>query len=137
MTKLTWNIPELHKSFIGIDRMLQHAETRLGQLASYPPHNVIKLDDNRYRVEFAVAGFKRDELMIEHKDNMLIVTGTKPEQPDVEYVYQGLAKRNFAKRVALTDYMEVESAELEDGMLVVVLEEVLPKHMKPKQIKIN
>lgn len=138
MTKFSMSIPELHRSVIGFDRLFEQAERRLQNLASYPPHNIVKVGHDEYEIEFAVAGFSRDELKIELQDGILMITG---EHSDVsgnrEYVYQGIANRHFKKSLQLGEYMEVKGAELNNGVLVVQVEHLLPKAKQPKNIEIS
>ena len=138
MTKFSLSIPELHKSIIGFDRLFEQAERRLTGLASYPPHNIVKVDEQHYDIEFAVAGFYKDELELELQDGVLTLRGK--QEPDItkHYVYQGIASRNFQKQLTLGEYMQIKTARLfENGMLVVRVEHQLPEVKKSKLIEIN
>lgn len=135
MTK--FGLQDLNRTLLGFDKLFQEAEARISNLNSYPPHNIIKLSDSRYLLEFAVAGFKRADLSIEIANGTLTIRGTKEDGPQCDYIYQGLAKRSFVKQIALSDYMEVTNAYLENGILVVQVERRLPEAMRPKQIEIN
>lgn len=138
MTK--FGIQELNRSLVGFDRLFQQAEARLQNITSYPPHNVIKLDEagDNYVLEFAVAGFKRDDITLEVVDQTLIVRGQREQDmTGVTYIHHGLAKRSFVKQIALSDYVEVAAAKLENGILAVHLERRVPEAKKPKQIEIS
>lgn len=138
MTK--FGIQELNRSLIGFDRLFQQAEAKLQNIASYPPHNVIKLDEagDKYTLEFAVAGFKREDVTLEVVDNTLVVRGQREvDTASVTYIHHGLAKRSFVKQIALSEYVEVAGAKMEDGILAVHLERKVPEAKKPKQIEIS
>ena len=138
MTK--FGIQELNRSLIGFDRLFQQAEAKLQNITSYPPHNVIKLDEcgDNYALEFAVAGFKREDVTLEVVDQTLVVRGNREQDmTGVTYIHHGLAKRSFVKQIALSEYMEVAGAKMEHGILVVHLERKVPEAKKPKQIEIN
>lgn len=137
MTKFTLGIPELHRSIIGFDRLFEQAERRLQNLTSYPPHNIVKLSENEYDIEFAVAGFSRDELTIELQDGYLTLSGEHKLNENKQYVHQGIANRQFKKQLQLGEHMEVVGARLENGILMVHIEHQLPQAKKPKQIEIN
>jgi len=139
MTKFNVDVPLLARSFIGIDKLLNEAHFR-SQQTTYPPYNVIKLDNDKYQIEFAVAGFSRQDLEIETMNGHLVVRGKKTQEQNstaVNYVYQGLAKRSFTKEIALANNMKVTNAELADGMLTISLEREIPEALKPKLIAIN
>lgn len=137
MTKFSLSVPELHRSIIGFDRLFEQAERRLQNLTQYPPHNIVKESEDQYDIEFAVAGFYRDELRVELQDGVLTVCGEhKVEQPR-QYVHQGIASRAFKKSLQLGEHMEIIGARLENGILVVHVEHQLPETKKPKQIEIN
>lgn len=137
MTKFSLSIPELHRSVIGFDRLFEQAERRLQNLTSYPPHNIIKIADNEYQIEFAVAGFAKQDLKVELQDGVLVVSGEQKDHASREYVYQGIATRQFKKVLQLGEYMEVVGAELDNGILVVSVEHKLPLTKQPKQVEIS
>lgn len=137
MTKFTLGVPELHRSVIGFDRLFEQAERRLQNLTSYPPHNIVKLSESEYDIEFAVAGFSRDELKIELQDGNLTLTGEHSLNETKQYIHQGIANRHFKKQLQLGEHMEVVGARLENGILVVHIEHELPQAKKAKQIEIN
>jgi molecular chaperone IbpA len=108
--------------------------------ATYPPYNVIKFSDDDYVMEFAVAGFKKDNISITTDKNVLTVNGEK-EDPEFEkdsgYVHKGIAGRKFSRSFTLPEYFEVVGAEMEDGMLLITLERQIPEEKKPKSIRIR
>jgi molecular chaperone IbpA len=105
---------------------------------SYPPHNVIKINDYKYIVQFALAGFTKDEIELQIEDSKLIVKGNKKEPTsDVEYLHKGIGTRAFTKSIPIIDTVEVEYASYEDGILHVGLVNNIPEHKKPKKIEIQ
>jgi molecular chaperone IbpA len=127
---------------VGFDRLFDMLENSSmgGNGENYPPFDLIKLGDNRYRIELAVAGFKPDEIDITAQQNVLIVTGRKNEEgqdKSSDYIYRGIANRSFERRFALADHIQVRGADLKDGLLSVELVREIPEAMKPKKINIG
>jgi molecular chaperone IbpA len=111
-----------------------------GNGENYPPFDLIKLGDNEYRIELAVAGFKPDEIDITAQQNVLIVTGRKNEEgqdKSSDYIYRGIANRSFERRFALADHIQVRAADLKDGLLSIELQREIPEAMKPRKINIG
>ena len=105
---------------------------------SFPPHNIIKLDDTHYVVELAVAGFSKDEIEITTQDGTLTIKGEKQEgQANVQYLHRGIGTRSFTKQLTIADTVEVKGAEFKDGILRVGLENVIPEAKKPRKIEIG
>ena len=133
----------LHHSTLGFDRFFDEAERLLKMesqkvTTAFPPHNIIKLDDNRYLVELAVAGFAEEEIDISVEDNNLIIKGEKKEKDtDVTYIHRGIGTRSFTKTLTIADTVEVRGAEFKDGILRIGLENVIPEHKKPRKIEIG
>jgi molecular chaperone IbpA len=127
------------RSTVGFDRlfdMLENSATS-GNTENYPPFDLIKVDDNKYRIEIAVAGFKRDEIEITAHQNSLIIRGQKGEENGNDYVHRGIATRSFERRFALADHIQVTGADLRDGMLSLELVREIPEAMKPRKIEIG
>jgi molecular chaperone IbpA len=133
------------KMFIGSDRMMQtlgrvHEES-LKNLPSYPPYNIIKVDENNYVIELAVAGFGKQNIDIEIANSTLVIKGgltldqLDPANP-FTYLYKGIADRAFTRRFTLADSVEVKNAELMNGMLKLWLENIIPEEKKPKKVDI-
>src|SRR5213075_3605815 len=130
------------RSTVGFDRLFDMLEnSNAGQSQeNYPPFDLIKLGDNEYRIELAVAGFKPDELDITAQQNVLIVSGRKSDESDEkgsDYVYRGIATRSFERRFALADHIQVRGADIKDGLLSIELKREIPEAMKPKKISIG
>lgn len=136
----TVDFSPLYRSVVGFDRLaalLDQAATQ-DSAAGYPPYNIERTDENAYRIEIAVAGFRPDELTIEVKENLLTVTGRKAANDDSrKFLHRGLAERNFERRFQLADYVIVTDASLDNGLLSVSLKRELPEALKPRTIAIN
>lgn len=129
----------LYRSVVGFDRVADLLQTAASEAGSgYPPYNIERVDDNAYRVEIAVAGFKPEELNIEVKENLLTVQGRKAANDDARrFLHRGLAERNFERRFQLADYVVVTDAQLADGLLSISLKRELPEALKPRRIEIG
>lgn len=134
------DLSPLFRSTIGADRMsrLLDAAFQMDGTASYPPYNIEKLGENRYRITMAVAGFSESELDVTTKDNLLIVSGkAKPEEDGTVYLHRGIAGRAFERRFQLADYIEVKGAALVNGMLSIDLVREVPEAIRPRSIPIR
>ena len=130
------------RSTVGFDRLFDMLEnSSFGQTQeNYPPFDLIKLGDNDYRIELAVAGFKEDEIDITAQQNVLVVTGKKGDDNEnrgQDYIYRGIATRSFERRFALADHIQVRGADLKDGLLAIELVREIPEAMKPRKIDIG
>jgi molecular chaperone IbpA len=124
--------------FIGFNReitRLNHAHKLNTQ--SYPPYDILKLNEDNYVLSLAVAGFSKDDLDISVDDGTLYVKGEVAEKTDVEVVHKGIATRKFTRSFALGEYMEVSGAELKDGILTLSIIRNIPEEKKPKSIQIT
>lgn len=136
----TIDFSPLYRSVVGFDRLAAQLDAAATQesAAGYPPYNIERTDENAYRVEIAVAGFRPDELTIEVKENLLTVTGRKAANDDSrKFLHRGLAERNFERRFQLADYVLVTDANLADGLLSIDLKRELPEALKPRTIAIT
>lgn len=127
------------RSTIGFDRLFDLLETsaRSAQSDNYPPFNLERIADDRYRITLAVAGFSRDEIEITAQQNLLLVTGRKDDKANTNFLHVGIANRSFERRFELADFVFVEDARLQDGLLVIDLVREVPEAMKPKTIAIK
>ena len=124
--------------FIGFNRELGRLNTaHKTNSQTYPPYDLLKLDEDTYRISLAVAGFSRENIDISVDKGTLIIKGEIVEVTDAEVVHKGIAGRKFVRSFALGEYMEVTSAELKDGMLHVHVVRIVPEDKKPKTIKIK
>lgn len=127
------------RSTIGFDRLFDLIETNVrGTNENYPPFNLERIADDRYRITLAVAGFAQDEIEITAQQNLLLVAGRKADaQDNAKYLHVGIATRSFERRFELADFVFVEDARLADGLLVIDLVREVPEAMKPKSIAIR
>ncbi len=130
----------LYRSSIGFDRLatlINHALSDESTATGYAPYNIEILDENRYAITLAVAGFAQDELDIQIEKNILTIRGEKHSENEKQYLYQGIGNRSFERRFNLADYVEVCSAELAHGLLTINLIKEIPESMKPRFVRIN
>ena len=127
------------RSTSGFDRLFDLLETSAKAATSdnYPPFNLERVAEDRYRITLAVAGFSRDEIEITSHQNVLIVRGQKGEEASADYIHRGIATRSFERRFALADHINVVGADLRDGMLCLDLVREIPEAMKPRRIEIT
>lgn len=130
------------RSTVGFDRLFDMLEASARGSASdnYPPFNLERISDDRYRVTLAVAGFKADEIDITAQQNLLLVAGKKGDTNDnspTQMLHLGIANRSFERRFELADFVRVDSADLSDGLLTIELVREVPEAMKPKKIAIG
>jgi molecular chaperone IbpA len=145
MTKLTL-FPDaklFDQFFVGFDDVVQRAHKMQEEIAknipNYPPYNIKKVDENKYVVELAVAGFDQQDIEIELADDKLIIKGDVKGDSEnaTDYLFKGIGMRAFTRTFALSDHIEVNNAELVNGMLKVWLERMIPEHKKPKKVPVN
>ena len=128
------------RSTIGFDRLFDLLETNAQRATSenYPPFNLERVAEDRYRITLAVAGFTRDEIEITAQQNLLLVAGRKDDKaPQGDFLHVGIANRSFERRFELADFVLVQDARLNDGLLVVDLVREVPEAMKPKTVAIK
>jgi molecular chaperone IbpA len=125
--------------FIGFNRELDRLSTvhNLATRQAYPPYDILKLDEDTYKLSLAVAGFSKTDIDVSVDNGTLIIKGEIAEITDAEIVHKGIAARKFTRTFALGEYMEVSNAELKDGMLTVNIVRVVPEDKKPKVIKVK
>jgi molecular chaperone IbpA len=124
--------------FIGFNRELGRLNTaHKTNSQTYPPYDLLKLDEDTYRISLAVAGFSREDINISVDNGTLIIKGELVEVVDAEVVHKGIAGRKFVRSFALGEYMEVTGAEMKDGMLHINVDRVIPEDKKPKTIEIK
>ena len=136
-----FSLAPLFRHSVGFDRFdeLLDAALRADQSNGYPPYDIIRESDGRYRIVMAVAGFSRDDLEITVQENELRIRGSLPPQNDGErtWLHQGIARRAFERTFKLADHVEVDGAGLTDGLLTVTLNRVVPEEMKPRVIPVE
>ena len=130
--------------FDQLEYMMEDRFFEKGTVANFPPYNIVKTGENTYDVELALAGFGKDDIDVEYKENQLTVK-SKPNKDDVEEVdqydngvlHRGISKRFFSKSFTIANDVEVKGAELKDGLLKVSMERIIPEHKKAKTINIK
>lgn len=131
---------DFDKLFVGFDdtynRITKLHDDLTKNIPNYPPYNIKKVDDNRYVIEIAVAGFSKSEIEVEFADDKLIVRGNAKDDDTSDWLYKGIATRNFTRTFALDDKIEIKGAALVNGMLKIALEKIIPDHKKPKKIEV-
>lgn len=135
----TIDLTPLYRSSVGFDRManLLDAALRTDNSNGYPPYNIRVVEENRYHVSVAVAGFDEDEIEIEVERGVLSVRGRKAQEDEAQYLYKGIAFRSFERKFNLADHVEVQGASLKNGLLNIELLRVIPEQMKARKIQIG
>ena len=133
---------DLDKFFVGFDEPFNKLAKLHDEVAknipNYPPYNIKKVDDNKYVVELAVAGFGKSDVEITFDDGKLIVAGkTADDSENENFLYKGIANRAFNRTFVLNDQVEIQNAEMLNGMLKIFLERIIPEHKKAKKIEIT
>jgi molecular chaperone IbpA len=133
---------EFDKFFVGFDdqfnRLAKMHDDITKNIPNYPPYNIKKTGDNTYVVELAVAGFAKQDIEIELADGKMVIKGNvESEEGNDNFLFKGIAARNFTRTFALEDQIEVKDAEMINGMLKVFLERIIPEHKKPKKIEVK
>ena len=135
------DLTPLYRSSVGFDRfesLLDAAFQTEKSSAGYPPYNIEVVEDNKYAITIAVAGFSQDELDIQVEKGVLTIVGKKePNENKGQYLHQGIATRAFERKFNLADHVEVTGADLRDGLLNIQLVKEVPEAMKPKKISIG
>ncbi|MBO6757929.1 MAG: Hsp20 family protein [Roseibium sp.] len=128
----------LYRSTVGFDRLFSMLDAANAETPSYPPYNIERTGENAYRITMAVAGFSDADLSVEAKEHALTIKGEKAEDDgDREVLHRGIASRAFERRFQLAEFMRVDGAHLENGLLHIDLVRELPEAMKPRRIEIG
>src|ERR1700761_4421900 len=134
----TVDFSPLFRSAIGFDRLFDLAEAaqRVGE-ETYPPYNIERLDQNRFQISVALAGFKPDEVELTVEQNVLTLEGRKSDKEERTFLHRGISARNFKRQFTLADHVEVRGARFENGLLVIDLQREIPEAKKPRRIAIS
>jgi molecular chaperone IbpA len=126
------------RSTVGFDQLFHRLEQAVDAGNGYPPYNIERTDETHYVISVAVAGFADKDLNVEVRDGVLTVVGKREDADKAQsYLYQGIAGRAFERRFQLAEHVEVRAAKLENGLLHIDLERVIPEEKKPRRIAIN
>jgi molecular chaperone IbpA len=134
---------DFDKFFVGFDDQFRHLQKLhddvTKNIPNYPPYNIRKVDDTHYVIEMAVAGFGQTDIDIEIDGGKLVVKGNAKSDESVngEFLFKGIAARDFTRTFALNDQVEVKDAELFNGMLKIALERLIPEEKKPKKVAVK
>ena len=124
-------------SFVGFDHLFNELEwTAKHAQDHYPPHNIIKAGDQEYLIELAIAGFTKDEISVEVKDRTLTVTGEHVSKGR-EFIHRGISTKKFKRTFRLSEHVNVNGADIQDGILAIELQYVIPEEMRPRKINIG
>ena len=137
-----FDLTPYRRSMVGFDRLfdlLENSARGATTADNYPPFDLERLAEDRYRITLAVAGFKPAEIDITAQQNLLLVTGKKEAaaQDRANFLHVGIANRSFERRFELADFVRVQSADLADGLLTIELVREIPEAMKPQKIAIG
>lgn len=136
----TIDFTPLYRSSIGFDRLATLLDNAMRSEVSpggYPPYNIEALEDDRYTITLALAGFDKGEIDINVEKGVLTVQGNKTDEEDRRYLYQGIANRAFERKFNLAEHVEVTGANMQNGLLVIDLVKEIPEAMKPRKIAIQ
>lgn len=133
-----YDFAPFRRSTVGFDRLFDLLESSAaGQTQdNYPPFDLVSVDENRFRVSLAVAGFAQNEIDITAQQNQLVVSGKKQDDDAANYIHRGIANRSFERRFGLADHIKVTGASLKDGLLAIELVREIPEAMKARKIEI-
>lgn len=139
MTNLKANTLFPRSSFVGFDHLFQELDWVAKHATdTYPPHNIVKVSDDDYLIEIAVAGFTLDDLDIEQDERTLTVKGEIAKQEDEpSYIHKGISQKKFKRVFRLSEYVYVDGASLKDGILSINLKFELPEEKRPRKISIG
>jgi len=137
--RTAYDFSPLSRSSIGFDHIFDLLENaaRIPSSETWPPYNIEKAGQDQYRITMAVAGFSPQELNLTTEPNLLIVSGRMPAEEGVQYLHRGILAGSFERRFELADYVQVQSARLENGLLTIELVREIPEEMKPRRIEVQ
>ena len=128
---------EIQKNSIGMDEWFKRFDTAYESHTNYPPYNLVKESSIDFRLEIALAGYRREDIEVTTEWNKLFIEAKKVSDTDDEYLHQGLAKRAFTRSWTLSDDVEVKDVSFENGLLTIKLNRVIPEHQKKKVYQLN
>lgn len=134
-----FDLAPLLRTSVGFDDLFRLTESlaNVQREPAYPPYNIVKLGEDDYRIEMAVAGFSRDELSIMVQENALTISAEAEQEDDSRFLHRGIAKRAFERTFRLADTVRVDGARFENGLLIIDLRRIVPDHKKPRVINIE
>ena len=143
-SSITYSVPEtakylleIQRNSIGLDEWFKRFDTAFESHTNYPPYNLVKESSIDFRLEIALAGYKKEDIEVTTEWNKLFVEAKKVDDSIDEYLHQGLAKRAFIRSWTLSDDVEVKDISFEDGLLTIKMNRVIPEHQKKKVYELN
>jgi molecular chaperone IbpA len=143
-SSITYSVPEtakylleIQRNSIGLDEWFKRFDTAFESHTNYPPYNLVRESSVDFRLEIALAGYKKEDIEVTTEWNKLFVEAKKVGDTDDEYLHQGLAKRAFTRSWTLSDDVEVKDVSFENGLLTIKLNRVIPEHQKKKVYQLN
>ncbi len=137
----SFDLAPLYRATVGFDQIADLMDRALSadpSQSTYPPYNIEKTDDDRYRISIAVAGFSEADLSVEVRENALIVSAKKTsDEGERKFLHRGIATRAFERRFTLADHVQVTGATNSEGMLHIDLTREVPEALKPRRIEIQ
>lgn len=133
------NRPHIPANWVGFESLfndLDRLSLDIDRSPNWPPYNIKKIDDTNFAIELAISGFAIDDVEITSKENILIIKGEQPKDEESQYLYKGIATRQFSRSFTIADNVFVKNASLVNGMLTVYLGKVIPEEKKVRTIKI-
>mgnify|MGYP001428289865 FL=1 len=135
------NFNQLTPYAVGFDRMFdtlnRYVDNNVNS-TGFPPYNIQKVGDYNYTIEMALAGFSKDDIEVEVAEGTLSIRSDKKEEPDDEFTYhRGISYRKFERKFTLADDLVINGAKLENGMLTIDLERIVPEEKKPRLITVE
>ena len=140
MTKQLDHFRSIHDSaFIGFDELFRKIKELEKPQSGFPPYDIIKTSDDEFTIKLAIADFSKDQISVILDSGKLVITGSNNQGTDnsIQYIYKGIAERDFKRTFTLADTVEVSKVSLNDGMLFVYLKNIIPESKKPKQFAIQ
>ena len=137
---MMYDFSPLYRMTVGFDRLFDMLDqvSRLEPMTNWPPYNVEKQGDDQYRITMAVAGFSQDEIEVTQQENTLVISGKKhQDNGQGEILHRGIATRAFKQSFNLADFVKVDEAKLENGLLTVELKREVPEELQPRRIPIQ
>jgi molecular chaperone IbpA len=135
---MRYDLTPLWRSTIGFDRLFDALdEVQRTAEESYPPYNIERLDENRFQISVALAGFAPDEVALTVEQNVLTLEGAKGDKEGKTFLHRGISARSFKRQFTLADHVEVKGARFKNGLLIIDFQREIPEAMKPRRIPIN
>jgi molecular chaperone IbpA len=136
MVSKTFSFP--HSNFIGFDHLWNEIERlSLHSDQSFPKHNVVKNSETEFAIELALAGYRKEDITVELKEGILVVSGDQSKDDKVEYLHKGISTKKFTRSFRLSEHVVVDGADFVDGLLVIDLKVVIPEEKRPRIIPIG